>query len=119
MRLRWIRLTAGAALAAAALMDSGAARADDLALFNDAVEDFATHNRTALGYLRTENYELAVTELDQMKDTWSAFAERFGGNRPAPFRDNKLYVTMLVDVPTRIVTAMMMVDFGRPQIAAN
>jgi hypothetical protein len=119
MRLDWIRLAAGAGLAAAALTFAGPARADDLALFNDAVEDFATHNRTALGYLRTENYELAVTELDEMKDAWGAFAERFGGNRPAPFRDNKLYVNMLVDVPTRIVTAMMMINFGRPQIAAN
>jgi len=114
MRLRWIRFAAAAVLACA-----GTARADDLALFNDAVEDFALHNLTALGYLRTENYELAVTELDQIKDAWGAFAERFGGNRPAPFRDNKLYVTMLVDVPTRIVTAMMMINFGRPQIAAN
>ena len=119
MRLRWIRFAAGAALAAAALGLSGPARADDLALFNDAVEDVAMHNRGALGYLRTENYELAMAELDHMKDAWGAFAERFGGSRPEPFRDNKLYVTMLVDVPTRIVTAMMMINFGRPQIAAN
>ena len=97
----------------------GAARADDLALFNAAMEDVAAHNRVAIGYLANENLDLAVVELDRMKESWGAFAERFSGNRPEPFRDNKLYVNMLVDVPTRIVTAMIMINFGRPDIAKN
>ncbi len=107
-------------LAAVALLASlASARADDLALFNAAMEDVASHNRVAIGYLRNENLDLAVVELDRMKDSWGAFAERFSGNRPEPFRDNKLYVTMLVDVPTRIVTAMIMINFGRPDVARN
>jgi len=106
---------AGVALLAAL----GAARADDLALFNAAMEDVAAHNRVAIGYLANENLDLAVVELDRMKESWGAFAERFSGNRPEPFRDNKLYVNMLVDVPTRIVTAMIMINFGRPDIAKN
>jgi len=114
MGLRWIGM-AGVAL----LAGLGGARADDLALFNAAVEDVASHNRVAIGYLRNENLDLAVVELDRMKDSWGAFAERFSGNRPEPFRDNKLYVTMLVDVPTRIVTAMIMINFGRPDVARN
>jgi hypothetical protein len=113
MGLRWIGMAASVVLLASA------ARADDLALFNAAMEDVASHNRVAIGYLRNENLDLAVVELDRMKDSWSAFAERFSGNRPEPFRDNKLYVTMLVDVPTRIVTAMIMINFGRPDIARN
>jgi hypothetical protein len=95
------------------------ARADELAVFNAAMEDVAAHNRVAIGYLQNENVDLAVVELDRMKGSWSAFAERFGGNRPAPFRDNKLYVTMLVDVPTRIATAMIMINFGRPDVAKS
>jgi len=95
------------------------ARADDLALFNAAMEDVASHNRVAIGYLRNENFDLAVIELERMKDSWGAFAEKFGGNRPEPFRDNKLYVNMLVDVPTRIVAALIMINFGRPAIATN
>src|SRR5262249_34361403 len=51
--------------------------------------------------------------------SWGAFAEKFGGNRPAQLRDSPLYVNMLVDVPTRIVTALIMINFGRPQIATN
>ena len=116
--LHALALGAALALASGALTDARA-RADDLALFNTAIEDVAAHNRVALGYLRTENNDLALVELDGMKTAWSAFAEKFSGNRPAPFRDNKLYVTMLVDVPTRIVTAMIMVNFDRPDIARS
>ncbi len=115
MGLRGICMAASLAL----LAGVGAARAEDLALFNAAMEDVASHNRVAIGYLRNGNFDLAAVELERMKESWSAFAERFGGNRPEPFRDNKLYVTMLVDVPTRIVTAMIMINFGRPDIARN
>jgi hypothetical protein len=115
MRMRRISIVTAAAL----LLAAGAARADDLALFNAAVEDVAAHNRVALGYLRTENVDLAMVEIDQMKEAWGPFAERFGRDRPEKFRDNALYATMLVDVPTRIVTAVIMINFGRPDIAKN
>src|SRR5689334_1820565 len=115
MALRRINIAAGMAL----LAGVGAARADDLALFNAGMEDVASHNRVAIGYLRTENVDLALVELERMKDSWSAFAEKFSGDRPEPFRDNKLYVNMLVDVPTRIVTALIMINFGRPDIATS
>jgi len=115
MRLRWISIATIAVLHVGAR----AASADDLTLFNAAMEDVASHNRIAIGYLRNENVDLAVVELEQMKDAWGAFAERFSRDRPEPFRDNKLYVTMLVDVPTRIVTANIMINFGRPDIARS
>src|SRR5262249_22861247 len=109
----------GPAVGAALLLAAAAARADDLAPFNAAMEDVAAHHRVALGYLRTENRDLALVEIDQMKEARGAFAVRLGGGRPAQLRDNKLYVPMLVDVPPRIVTAMIMVNFGRPDIARN
>jgi hypothetical protein len=115
MSVRWIGMAASVVL----LAGSSTARADDLALFNAAMEDVAAHNRVAIGYLHNENVDLAAVEIERMKDSWGAFAERYSGNRPAPFRDNKLYVTMLVDVPTRIVTALIMINFGRPDIARN
>jgi hypothetical protein len=115
MGLRRISIAASVAL----LAGLAAARADDLAPFNTAMEDVASHNRVAIGYLRNENFDLAVVELERMKDSWGAFAEKFSGNRPEPFRDSKLYVDMLVDVPTRIVTALIMINFGRPDIARN
>src|SRR5690349_15144725 len=115
MGLRWFFIAASVLF----LADVGGARADDLALFNAAIEDVASHNRVAIGYLRDESLERAVVELDRMNESWRAFAERFSGNRPEPCRDNKLYVSMLVDVPARIVTAMIMINFGRPDVAKN
>jgi hypothetical protein len=115
MSPRWIGILASVVL----LAGGNAARSDDLALFNAAMDDVASHNRVAIGYLHNENLDLAAVELERMKDSWGAFAERFSGNRPEPFRDNKLYVNMLVDVPTRIVTALIMINFGRPDIAGN
>src|ERR1700719_1010535 len=115
MRQRWISIATSAVL----LAGLGAVRAEDLALFNAAMEDVASHNRVAIGYLHNDNVDLAAVERERLKAAWGAFAERFGGTRPEPFRDNKLYVTMLVDVPTRIVTATIMLNFGRPDIARN
>jgi hypothetical protein len=115
MGLRAFGMAAGMAL----LAGLTTARADDLSLFHAAMEDVASHNRVAIGYLHNENFDLALVELERMKDSWGAFAEKFGGNRPAQLRDSPLYVNMLVDVPTRIVTALIMINFGRPQIAAN
>jgi hypothetical protein len=109
----------GVATIALLLLTGRSALADDLAGFNAAMEDVAAHSRVAVGYLHDGSVDLAAVELEQMKDAWGVFAERFGRNRPEQFRDNSLYVTMLVDVPTRIVAAMIMINFGRPDIAAD
>src|SRR6202021_235637 len=117
MRMRMQAL--GATTLALLLLGAAAARADNLDAFNAAVEAFAAHNRAAIGHLRDHDPDRAVAELKQMQDAWGEFAQHFSGTRPDAFRDNKLYVTMLVDVPTRIVTAQIMINFGRPQIAQN
>ena len=115
MRTRHVGLAAAVLL----LVGLTAARADNLAAFNAAVEDIAAHNRAALGFLASDDPDLAAAELRKMQASWGTFAQNFGRDRPDAFRDNALYVTMLVDVPTRIVTAMIMINFGRPAIAKN
>jgi len=105
--------------AALLLLGASAARADNLALFNVAIEDVEAHNRAAIASLQDKNFDLAAVEIERMKASWSAFAERFSGERPAKLRDSKLYVAMLVDVPTRLVTATIMINFGKPEIAKS
>jgi hypothetical protein len=95
------------------------ARADDLADFNAAVERAAAHNRVALGYLRTQNVELATVELDRMRNAWGDLTGRFGMTPPAPLRDNRLYAETLIDVPMRLVSASLMLDMGRIDLAQN
>jgi hypothetical protein len=101
------------------LLGASAARADNLGAFNLAMEDVAAHNRAAIEHLRNHDPDLARAELAKMQAAWSAFAQNFSRDRPEAFRDNKLYVTMLVDVPTRIVTALIMINFGRPDVATS
>lgn len=115
MRMRAI----GAAMMMLAVLGTSAARADNLAAFNAAMEDVAAHNRAALAHLRDHDPDLAKAELAKMQAAWGTFAEHFSRDRPDAFRDSKLYVTMLVDVPTRIVTALIMINFGRPNVATG
>ena len=46
---------------------------------NTAMKDVSAHNRVAIGYLRTENIDLATLEIDRMRNAWVTFTERFAG----------------------------------------
>jgi hypothetical protein len=98
------------------LAGSGLAVADDLSDFNAAVEKAESHNRVAIGYLRTGNVELAWIEIDRLRESWSALQQRFAGNRPQAF-DGKHYVTAMTDIAMRLITADMMLKSGRPDPA--
>lgn len=87
--------------------------------FDAAVEDVVSHNRAALAHLREQDIRLALVEIAFMQETFGLFAERYGKDRPARHIANPDYVTTLVDVPVRMVTAQMMIDFGRLPIAYN
>lgn len=89
------------------------AMADELSDFNAALEAVEAHNRVAIGYLRTGNADLASLELDRSRAAWGDLNKRFAGKRPAVFDGNKLYVTTLTDVSTRLVTADLMFNTGR------
>jgi hypothetical protein len=108
----WINFARAAILAL--LLAAGAASAGELADFNAAVEKASAHNRVALGYLRTGNNDLASLEINRLRNAWAAVVERFGGRRPDAFADAELYTVTLTDVSTRIVTARMLLDAGRP-----
>lgn len=71
-----------------------ASRAADLAEFNAAIEAVSAHNRVAIGYLRTENFDLASLEIDRMRNAWVRFTERFAGNRPDAFDGNPHYSSL-------------------------
>jgi len=94
-----------------------AAHADDLADFNAAVERAASHNRVADGYLRTGNTDLASLEIDRLREAWTALTQRFGGKRPAAFKDSQLYTTTLLKISTSLVAADMMLQSGRADAA--
>lgn len=90
------------------------ARADDLSDFNAAVETASAHNRVAIGYLRTGNTDLAALEVDRLREAWGRVSAR---KRPEVFKDSTLYVTAMTDIATRLISADMMLNMGKPDIA--
>ncbi len=92
----------------------GAAAADDLADFNDAVEKISAHNRVALGYLRTGNLDLALLEIERLRVAWSVLSQSLAGRRPAVFDGNPVYVSVMTDIATRLVAVDLMVKMGKP-----
>jgi hypothetical protein len=87
-----------------------AARADDLADFNAAVEAASAHNRVAIEYLRNGNADLAAIELDRLREAWTKVGEH---KRPAVFAGDALYTVVMTDIATRLVTADLMINVGR------
>jgi hypothetical protein len=108
-----------ACLASTLLGGAIAARADELADFNAAIESASAHNRVAIGYLRTGNEDLASLEIDRLRDAWIRLTERFSGNRPDVFANNSLYGRLFTGVSARLVGADLMLKTGRLDAARN
>ena len=87
--------------------------ADNLAAFNAATEQISAYNRVAIGYLRTENVDLASLEIDRMRNAWITFAERFAGSRPDAFEGNPHYPNLFTGVNARLVGVDLMLKTGR------
>jgi hypothetical protein len=98
----------------ALLVLSGAALADPLADFNAAVESAAAHNRVAIGYLRTGNLDLALLEIDRLRESWAKLEQRFAGKRPDAFDNNPRYATIWTGVKARFVGVDLMIAMGKP-----
>jgi hypothetical protein len=107
--------TARAAILVFALLAASAsARADDLADFNAAVEKAAAHDRVAIGYLRNGNLDLALVEIDRLREAWRTLFNRFSGRQPHVFDGNPRYVATMTDIATRLVSLDLMVQMGKP-----
>jgi hypothetical protein len=87
--------------------------ADELNDFNAAIETAASHNRVALGYLRTENVDLASLELERMHSAWIEVMRLYGQNPPAAFRTNPRYAATLHEVRFYVTTAIAMLSSGQ------
>lgn len=104
-----------ARLAMLVLLVAFPARADDLSDFNATVEAAASHQRVALGYLRTGNIDLAAIEIDRTRSAWARVTAL---KRPAALnRDPQLYTTTMLDISTKLVGVSIMMDSGRADAA--
>jgi hypothetical protein len=93
---------------------AGTAKASDLTDFNALVEQAQSHNRVAIGYLRTGNLDLALLEIDRLRDAWGAFEQRFAGKQPDAFDGVTQYGIMFTGVHARLVAVDLMIQMGNP-----
>ena len=91
-----------------------AARAGDLADFNRAVEAAMSHHRAAAGYLRTENIDLAVLEIEGLREAWAKVSTL---PRPVAFRDGERYTATMLDIAARLIGATLVLNLGRTDVA--
>jgi len=103
-----------ACLALALVAGAAAAKAGDLEDFNTLVEQAQSHNRVAIGYLRTGNLDLSLLEIERLREAWDAFEQRFAGKRPDVFDGIALYGTMFTGVHARLVAVDLMIKMGNP-----
>ncbi|MDC7785916.1 hypothetical protein PQJ75_30010 [Rhodoplanes sp. TEM] len=108
-----------ATVAAAVAAPGGGVVADDLALYNAAVGDAEARNRAALLAIAERDRPRARAALAALREAFTALADRFGKSHILALKGEPDGVTIMVDVPMRIVTAQMMIDFGRPDVAAS
>ena len=113
----FFRVARVACLALILAAGAAAAWAGDLADFNAGMEKADSHNRVAIGYLRTGNIDLAALELDRLRESWSALQQRFNGKPPDAFDGVALYGNLWTSVSARLVAADLMLKSGRPDAA--
>lgn len=93
--------------------------AGDLADFNALMETVASHNRVAIGYLRTGNTDLASLEIDRTREAWGKLQQHFGGRRPEMFETSPRYKNIVSGVAARLVGAELLLNAGRPDAAID
>lgn len=103
----------------ALLFAAGTTAADELGDFNAAVEMASVHRHEALRYIDDGKTELALQQIEHMRETWGAVVSRFGVKPPDAFTNRERYTTTMVTVSTRLVAASMMLNTGRPEIARD
>src|SRR5438270_1034129 len=118
MLMNMERLTAllkrAACMAACLVCLTTPARADELEDFNRAVEAAMSHRRVAAEYLRTGNVDLAVLEIEGMREAWGKVSTL---PRPSAFKDQQRYTGTLLEIAAGLVGVSLVLNLGRPDVA--
>jgi hypothetical protein len=94
-----------------------AAFADDLEALKGAAERVAVHNRAAMRQLREGNLEVAAAQISALRSAWDELITGFDVHGLRGLHDETLYVAVTTDTATRIATASIVLDIGRPDAA--
>lgn len=100
-----VRLRAALAIIALAL---GSALASEVSpQLRTLIEDFQAHRRVAVGYLRTNNVDLAAFEVERLRDRWAADVKKI----PQELRREDLNAAV-AQIETAVQRALQAADKG-------
>jgi hypothetical protein len=91
--------------------------ADDLADFHAAVEQASTQYRVAMTTLNARGREETAAAVQRLREAWQVVIDRHAANRAAADRDADAAMFMQVD--TRIVGALIVIDIGSREAARD
>jgi hypothetical protein len=94
-------------------------RADELADFHAAVKEASEQYRIAMDTMETRGQAETADAVHRFRASWHAISERFGKDRPAPFKGDEQYGTMFMLVDTRVIGVLLAIDLGNRDAARS
>lgn len=110
------RLKRALRMAVLATLLAAPAQAGDLDDFHRAVEAAMNHRRVAAGYLRTGNIDLAVLEIEGLREAWGKVSVL---PRPAAFRSQERYTAVMLEVAASLIGTTLVLNLGRADVARD
>ena len=102
-----------------ALAWSAPGRADEPADFQAALDAATAQYRVAMSTLERSGQEQTAAEVRRFREAWQAVIDRAGSNRPAAYATTEQFFSMLMQIDTRIVGALLVIDIGSREAARD
>jgi hypothetical protein len=102
-----------------ALAWSAPSRADEQTDFRAALAAATAQYRIAMSTLEHSSQEQMAVEVGRFREAWQAVIDRAGSNRPVAYATTEQFFGMLMQIDTRIVGTLLVIDIGNREAARN
>jgi hypothetical protein len=102
-----------------ALALSAPGRAGETAGFRAALEAATAQYRLAMSTLERSSQEQTAAEVRRFREAWQAVIDRAGPNRPAAYPTTEQFFSMLMQIDTRIVGVLLVIEIGNREAARD
>ena len=85
--------------------------------FHSALERAVTQYRVAMTTLETRGQAETASEVHRLRGTWQEIGERFATDRPAAFANDNELPGLFMQVDTRFVGLLLVIDLGNREVA--
>jgi hypothetical protein len=94
-------------------------RADDQGDFRAALAAATAQYRIAMSTLEHNGQEQTAAEVRRFREAWQAVIDRAGSNRPAVYATTEQFFGVLMQIDTRIVGTLLVIDIGNRDAARD